>query len=740
MGPYNKKGQRHVTNHPIRSRPHAALFLRLAFALSLVALASCGGGGGGGGGTTVSAGNGGSSSSSGGSSTPQPTIRAVVITFPTSGVPPAFLPAGLDSAAAVQITDQSGTSIASAFVTIDGTSLEYVATDQQYEGTLTINPGETVTVTANVNGVTYTASHTNFSTYPSITAPAAGSTWSLQSANLISWSGAVPDASSQYAAGVFTPTGTLVWPTGGTLQNVPSNETSTTVSPNSLTTGNYLVLVGIIDVLAFPGAAGGSGVAIGGFTYVPVTVSMPAPIPQSVAISPTTVTISAGKSLQLSATASYPDGTTQDVTASANWSSSDTTKVTVGATGAVTGIAAGTATVTAEYAGFSANTTVTVFQPNPSPTPPLSESVAYQIDYAHSGRATVGAGGPTFPPTAHWSVTLSGSSISYPIIAAGKVFVTTNAAPQGQMYGTTLYALDETTGNTVWGPTPLSGTYGSSGVAYDHGTLFVINYDGLLRTFDAATGTPGWSRQIPGVTQVTAAPTAANGIVYVNGSGGSAAIDESNGSVLSIGPGGDGADSSSPAVSPNGVFLSGPCDALKLDPISATVLWHFDEGCSGGGGRTDAYANNSVYVRGLFNPSAGPQLDLVLDAATGKQLGTFNATVIPAFSATAGFFLNGTTLTATDLSTSSILWSFSGDGMLDSAPIVIDSVVVVGSSSGTVYALDATSGSVLWSSSAGAPIAGPDEQNATVLTGFGSGDGYLVVPAGNILNGWRIVP
>jgi outer membrane protein assembly factor BamB len=152
------------------------------------------------------------------------------------------------------------------------------------------------------------------------------------------------------------------------------------------------------------------------------------------------------------------------------------------------------------------------------------------------------------------------------------------------------------------------------------------------------------------------------------------------------------------------------------------------------------YANNSVYVRQLFDQSQSKDVNLVLDAGTGKQVGVFAAGPVPAFSDKSGFFMNNGTLTATDLSTGATLWTFAGDGMLVSAPIVIDNAVVIGSSSGTVYALDAAKGSVLWSGSAGAAIAGPDEQNATLTTGFGAGEGYLVVPAGNVLNGWRVVP
>ena len=700
-----------------------ASLARLVPLLILCTLSACGGGGG---------------STGGGGTTGQPTIIATVITFPTGGSPPGFVADGYNSAALVKVTDQtSGASITTASVTVNSTSLIYLAAEQAYEAALNLNPGDTVKVTVSVNGATYSAVHDNFSTYPTITAPVADTTWSSQATNLVSWSGAVPDATSQYALGVFDTSGALIWPTGGNFAAVPPTDNSYSIAAGNVTPGSRLVLVGIIDAAGFPGAASGSGLAMGGFSYAAVTIKTTTAAVESVAVSPASVTVGIGRSTQLAATATYSDGSTQDVTAQANWSSSSTQSVTVSGTGVVSGAGPGTATITAQYSGFSGSTAVAVFQPNPSPIPPLSQAVTYQMDYAHSGRGTVGGSGPIFPPTAHWATTLNGSSISYPLIAAGKVYVTTNATPADALYGTTLYAIDETTGSVVWGPTPLSGTYSFSGAAYDHGTLFVVNFDGLLRTFDAATGTPGWSKQLFGQDEVTSPPTAVNGIVYVNGSGGLMAIDETNGNVMWTGTG--GSDHSSPAVSTDGVFVSGPCDVYKSDPIVGTVLWHFAEACSGGGGKTAAYANNSVYARDLFNTSSSQNVNLTLDAATGKQLGSFTSLVIPAFSDKDVFFLASGTVTAADLSTGTTLWTFAGDGMLVSAPIVIDNVVVVGSSSGTVYALNISNGNVLWSGPAGAAIAAPDEQNATLLTGLGAGDGYLVVPAGNILNGWRIV-
>src|SRR6202012_200016 len=66
--------------------------------------------------------------------------------------------------------------------------------------------------------------------------------------------------------------------------------------------------------------------------------------------------------------------------------------------------------------------------------------------------------------------------------------------------------------------------------------------------------------------------------------------------------------------------------------------------------------------------------------------------------------------------------------------IAVGDTVYVGSSSGELYGLNVTSGSVVWSTNVGAAISAPDEQNvAQPLTGVGAGRGLLVVPAGDTL-------
>lgn len=80
-------------------------------------------------------------------------------------------------------------------------------------------------------------------------------------------------------------------------------------------------------------------------------------------VTPTSITFtSAGATQQLTTTATYADGSTQNVTSNpaATYSSSNTAAATVNSTGLVTAVANGNATITASYGGFSATSAVTV--------------------------------------------------------------------------------------------------------------------------------------------------------------------------------------------------------------------------------------------------------------------------------------------------------------------------------------------------------------------------------------------
>lgn len=83
------------------------------------------------------------------------------------------------------------------------------------------------------------------------------------------------------------------------------------------------------------------------------------PLLTSLDVSPSTKSLTVGQIGALTATATYDDASTADVTNACSWSSSATSKATV-ASGYVTGVAAGSATVTASYLGQTDTCAVTV--------------------------------------------------------------------------------------------------------------------------------------------------------------------------------------------------------------------------------------------------------------------------------------------------------------------------------------------------------------------------------------------
>ena len=352
------------------------------------------------------------------------------------------------------------------------------------------------------------------------------------------------------------------------------------------------------------------------------------------------------------------------------------------------------------------------------------QAVAYQLDPAHDGDQT---GSPiTAPLTQAWSISLPGS-ISYPLIVNGVVYVT---ARKASGYGTTLYALDQATGATLWSHF-LGGTYDWSGLAYDNGQVFTVNFDGDLTAFDATTGAVNWTIGLPGQHQFTSPPTAIDGYVYTGGAGTGGtlyAVSEATGEVAWTAPVANG-QNSSPAVDSNGVYVTYAADQdYAFNPFTGALLWHHGTGAEGGGGKTPVLAGGDVFGR-----DAGSG-NVVLSAADGTSVGSFPSTRAPAIGGGQAYMLEGASLASVnDSGLGAIAWTFTGDSMLDTAPLLVGNLVFEGSASGEVYAVD-PSGASVWSANAGSAIAAPDEQDVSQpLTGLGAGEQTLIVPAGSTL-------
>ncbi|UPR31039.1 Ig-like domain-containing protein [Vibrio crassostreae] len=119
-----------------------------------------------------------------------------------------------------------------------------------------------------------------------------------------------------------------------------SSDTSVaTVNAEGLVTGE---LPGVSDITA----------QLDGITSQKVSVTISDAVLEGLVVTPGSVTLSKGTSEQLTATASFSDGSSHDVTSQVSWKSSDTSVATVNAEGVVTGESPGVSDITAQLDGI----------------------------------------------------------------------------------------------------------------------------------------------------------------------------------------------------------------------------------------------------------------------------------------------------------------------------------------------------------------------------------------------------
>jgi hypothetical protein len=134
--------------------------------------------------------------------------------------------------------------------------------------------------------------------------------------------------------------------------------------------------------------------------WVDVVFTSAAPVGlTSIAVTPASQTIPAGATQQFTATGTYADGSTQNLTTQVAWASSNVLVATVNSAGLATTIGAGTASITATLSGVTGNTTLTVqaaaaLAVTTASLPGASQGISYS--------ATLTASGGTPPYT--WSI------------------------------------------------------------------------------------------------------------------------------------------------------------------------------------------------------------------------------------------------------------------------------------------------------------------------------------------------
>lgn len=328
------------------------------------------------------------------------------------------------------------------------------------------------------------------------------------------------------------------------------------------------------------------------------------------------------------------------------------------------------------------------------------EAVTYQINAAHSGSVTFAAG---FAAPLHklWSYD-TGNSLSYPLIADGKLYVVSG--------GTDVFALDAFTGQRKW--EHLLGGNDNLG-AYDNGKLFFENSNGQVTALKAGSGKQLWAAQASSDFS-SSVPIAVRRKVFVGGPA-VTAIDEATGAVDWTQ--GIEATDSAVAYGNGGLYAGGPSQYYKFAIKDGTLLWHYSGCCEGGGGISPVYFDKRVY---LTDWAEG---NYVLNSMDGSVDGSFSGGMPPTLykaDVHGGYALeiaNGK-LYCLDARTGNVVWSVANDQMV-APPIVVNGQPIVATNSGTLYMLDGSTGAQLWTDS----VSG-------YVSGMNAGDGIFAVAAG----------
>ncbi len=310
-----------------------------------------------------------------------------------------------------------------------------------------------------------------------------------------------------------------------------------------------------------------------------------------------------------------------------------------------------------------------------------------------------------------WQLLTDGAVHASPAIADGAVFV---SSLDGHVY-----AIELATGERRW-RVETGGGYSSPAVS--DGTVYVGGRDGVIRALDAGTGDEQWAQVTGG--KVQAAPTLADGTVFIGSFDTDLyALEAATGEVVwrvdtgHIVP-------TSPAVDSDRVYLfSHGGRLLALDRADGTEVWRRSTGA-------DEFASPVVAGGTVFFGSMNDQLYAV-DAETGEDRWwrflragmpaspavTPESVVVPVFDKF---------LYAFDTATGETRWR-TEIGLAYSSPAIVGGVVHVGTATGTVFAVDAESGDVVWEYDAGADVrSSPAVTDETLVVGAADGSLHAV--------------
>jgi hypothetical protein len=245
----------------------------------------------------------------------------------------------------------------------------------------------------------------------------------------------------------LTATGTY---SDGTTQDVTTVVKWTSNTPSVATIGQTTGLA--------TGVSSGTATISATIGSITGTDQLSVPALVSIAITPNPITIAAGQSQQLTATGTYSDGSTQDVTTAAQWASDTPSVATIGlSTGLATGVSAGSATISATIGSVTGTAPLSVpslvsIQITPNA---ITIAVGPNLQFTATGIYSDGSR-QNLTAVANWTSTMPSVATigaSTGLATGVSVGSATISATVGSIAGTTLLSVTSGVYRGAWLPT-----------------------------------------------------------------------------------------------------------------------------------------------------------------------------------------------------------------------------------------------------------------------------------------------
>lgn len=353
-----------------------------------------------------------------------------------------------------------------------------------------------------------------------------------------------------------------------------------------------------------------------------------------------------------------------------------------------------------------------------APASARAMAVTYQADNAHTGNV---ADGPNPPLGIKWIRRDLGDSVSYPVVAGDRVYVTAHRiADTGRAIGPTLlYALDRRTGGTVW----VREVASAGQPAYGDGRVYVEGTN-ALDAVSAATGERVWRHDLGGYAGPV--PVAEGALVYASDGRGAYAISSDTGLTVQT----VAMPNSGFAVGGERVFVAqNGCRVVSAYPRTLSEpIWTRTGPCSTSAQPPPAFDKLSEVDERLWARDAGGQVGLVIDALTSLGTEQFGSRGGVAFAGALAFLRRESSVEARDAKAGTIKWQWGPGEQLYGSALAVRDAVWVTTAAGRLVALRSGDGAELFSTQIGVANRGYIDYDTSAPRGMAADADGLIVP------------